>query len=329
MGLMKLLRLFWRLLRYRVAVMLILFMLLAAAIHGTLGLHPWQFGIAAVALALSYVSATSSNDLADRKIDAVNHPTSYGRPLITGGAQPKDMWLLFGVASAGSVGLASLLGYRVGEVLALSILINILYSLPPARLSYRTFLAPLVLGVAYVGIPYLLALTVGRSDFDRQDTGWLAGLYLMFVGRIILKDFRDRTGDAKYHKPTFLLRFGKEATCIVSLTGLSIGGLLLVLQTRHTLWLATIVLLYLFSIAIMLGGLLQAPVGRHEQLYIGVGARMGNGLLITLLTALLLRSSGALAPTQLVVTAAVASLFFGNYISFLRHPEAATIGYKG
>ena len=45
-------------------------------------------------------------------------------------------------------------GPAASGIMLLSVVIGALYSLPPARLSYRTFLAPLSLAAAYVGIPY-------------------------------------------------------------------------------------------------------------------------------------------------------------------------------
>jgi 4-hydroxybenzoate polyprenyltransferase len=326
---MRILWLFWRLLRYRVAVMLVLFMLLAAAIHQVITTCPWALTVAALALACSYVSATSSNDLADVKIDAINHPDSPGRPLITGQATTREIRLVFALASVAANTLAALINLPSGLLMLTSILLNILYSLPPARLSYRTFLAPLILGVAYVGIPYALALTATDISFTGYDRVWLAGLYLMFVGRIILKDFRDRQGDARYRKPTFLLRYGKRAACLVSLIGLTAGGALLIWQSRQPVWLAAIIAAYLASIAIMLRRLWQAPVGREEQISIGVGARMGNGLLITLLAFFSLQASHASPAMQAIITLAVSTLFFGSYANFLRHPEAAMLGYKG
>lgn len=326
---MRIVWLFWRLLRYRVAVMLILFMLLAAAIHQVITTCPWALTIAALALAASYVSATSSNDLADVKIDAINHPDSPGRPLITGQATNREIRFVFVLTSLAAISLAETINRRSGALMLISILLNVLYSLPPARLSYRTFLAPLILGIAYVGVPYGLALTATNRRFASYDLLWLAGLYLMFVGRIILKDFRDRKGDARYHKPTFLLRYGKKATCLVSLTGLSAGGSLLIVQCRQPAWLAAVVVVYLLSIAGMLRRLWRAPAGREEQISIGVGARMGNGLLITLLAFFSLQASRASPAMQALVTLTVSGLFVASYANFLRHPERATIGYKG
>ena len=326
---MKILSLFWRLLRYRVAVMLVLFMLLSAAIHGGLSKHAWELALAALALALSYVSATSSNDLADKDIDAINHPNSAGRPLITGRAQTKDMWIMFAIASVLAIGLAAMINITAGVVIGASILINVLYSLPPTRLSYRTFWAPLILGVAYVGVPYVLAMAVTNTSFAASDLLWGAGLYLMFIGRIILKDFRDRKGDAKYHKPTFLLRYGKAATCSFSLAGLLGGGLIVVWQTHQTAWLALVVAAYIASMLLMLKRLQAAKEGKDEQLSIGVGAKMGNGLLITLLTYYVLQETTATPSFKMLIVLLLTAMFFGNFLSFLRNPEKAVVGYKG
>ena len=83
----KLPRLYLVMLRYRVAAMVALFMLLGAAQEGRLepGLRHL---LAALALASSYVSATALNDLADEEIDRVNHPRDAGRPLVEGAIQP-------------------------------------------------------------------------------------------------------------------------------------------------------------------------------------------------------------------------------------------------
>ena len=66
-------------LRYRIAAMVALFMLLGAAREGRLELGP-RYLLAALALASSYVAATALNDLADEAIDQVNHPRDAGRP---------------------------------------------------------------------------------------------------------------------------------------------------------------------------------------------------------------------------------------------------------
>ena len=326
---MKMLTLYWTLLRFRVAVMIVLFMLLGAAWHGGLTSIDALVLLMVLALASSYVSATSVNDIADREIDEINHPGDRGRPLVTGAARTADLWVLFVVSSVLAVALGLAAGPGAAGIMLLSVVIGALYSLPPARLSYRTFLAPLTLAVAYVGIPYWAGVVVVGESLQTADLPLLTALYLLFAGRIILKDFRDREGDAAFGKPTFLLKYGKRATCMASLCALSAGDALLIASLADRWWLAALVQLYIVSIAIMLFRLYRVSSSKDEQLSIGVGARMGNGLLVTLLGTLILSNQGADWTTQFIFGLALTALYTLNFIDFLRHPERAIIGYKG
>ena len=326
---MKQLRLFWHLLRYRVAIMLILFLLLSLSLHQKLTTNLAIIILGCISLALSYVSATSINDIADARIDAINHPKSIGRPLITGEAKKSDLIILFSLASIGALIFALFINWWALLIIGCSILINVLYSLPPIRLSYRTFLAPIILGVAYVGLPFMLGIVISKSSLNLNNLLWILGLYIMFIGRIILKDFRDRKGDSKFHKPTFLLKYGKTATCVFSYIAIIIGGSLLIAITYKKIWLSIIIALYIISIIIMLRRLQLSPEGEQEQLSIGVGAKMGNGLLITLLCAFALEQSGVNSKTTILITSFLTLIFVANYINFLINPKSATIGYKG
>jgi 4-hydroxybenzoate polyprenyltransferase len=326
---MKMLTLYWSLLRYRVAVMIILFMLLGAAWHGGLTSIDAPVLLMILALASSYVSATSVNDIADREIDEINHPGDKGRPLVTGAARTADLWVLFGVSSVLAVTLGVAAGPGTAGIMLLSIAIGALYSLPPARLSYRTFLAPLTLAAAYVGIPYWAGVVAVGERLGTSDLPLVAALYLLFAGRIVLKDFRDREGDAAFGKPTFLLKYGKRATCLTSLCALCAGDAFLVASLAHNWWLAALLQLYVASIVIMLYRLYRESSRKDEQLSIGVGARMGNGLLLTLLGALILSNQGAVWATQFIFALALTALYLLNFMDFLLHPEQAIIGYKG
>src|SRR5215210_5764384 len=179
---MKLLALYWSLLRYRVAVMIILFMLLGAAWHRGLTTIEAPVFLMIVALASSYVSATSVNDIADKEIDEINHPGDRGRPLVTGAARTRDLWVVFSATSVLAVSLALADSLNAAGIVLLAVVSGVLYSMGPVRLSYR----------------------------------------------IILKDFRDREGDAAYGKPTFLLTYGKRATCLASLGAICAGDALLI-----------------------------------------------------------------------------------------------------
>jgi 4-hydroxybenzoate polyprenyltransferase len=326
---MKMLALYWSLLRYRVAVMIVLFLLLGAAWHRGLTAIDASVLLMIFALASSYVSATSANDIADREIDEINHPGDKGRPLVTGAARTADLWVLFGVSSVLAVALGLAAAPGAAGIMLLSVVIGALYSLPPARLSYRTFLAPLTLAVAYVGIPYWAGVVVVGESLRTSDVPLMTALYLLFAGRIILKDFRDREGDAAFGKPTFLLKYGKKATCLASLCALCAGDALLVASLADSRWLAALLQLYIVSIAIMLYRLYRSGSRKDEQLSIGVGAKMGNGLLVTLLGALILSNQDADWITQFIFGLALTAIYMLNFIDFLRHPERAVVGYKG
>ena len=62
----------------------------------------------------------------------------------------------------------------------------------------------------YVAVPFLVGSFSVRATIGWQQLGLLAGLYLGFVGRIVLKDFRDLKGDALVGKRTFLVRHGRR-----------------------------------------------------------------------------------------------------------------------
>ena len=327
---MKLLVLYWRLLRYRVAVMIILFMLLGAAWHGGLTTTDRSMVLMTLALASSYVAATSVNDIADKEIDEINHPGDEGRPLVTGAARRVDLWMVFGASSVLAVALPLAISPAAACITGLSVVIGVAYSLPPLELSYRTFLAPLTLALAYVGIPYWAGVVVGGGRLQIFDLPPMAALYLLFAGRIVLKDFRDRAGDAAYGKPTFLLLYGKRATCLVSAGAICAGDALLVAALAgRGWWVAALLQPYVAGIMLMLLRLYRAKGRRDEQLAIGVGARLGTGLLATLLGILVLANHGADSITQLAFGLALMALYTLTFVDFLRHPDQAVIGYKG
>ncbi len=313
-------------------VPLILFMLLGAAWHGGLTTIDLPVILMILALASSYVGATSVNDIADREIDEINHPGDRGRPLVTGAAGSADLWMVFGLSSVLAVALPPAISPAAAGIMGLSLVIGVVYSLPPLKLSYRTFQAPLTLAAAYVGIPYWAGVVVGGGSLQISDLPLMAALYLLFAGRIVLKDFRDRVGDAAYGKPTFLLLYGKRATCLVSAGAICAGDALLVAALAERgwrWWVAALLQPYVASIMLMLYRFYRVNGRRDEQLAVGVGARMGTGLLATLLGIMVLANYGADWITQLAYGLALMAFYTLNFIDFLRHPDRAVIGYKG
>jgi tricorn protease-like protein len=95
------------------------------------------------------------------------------------------------------------------------------------------------------------------------------------------------------------------------------------------LWLAVLLQPYVVTAAIMLYRLYRVETRKDEQLAIGVGAKMGNGLLATLLGAVVLVGYGADQITQMTFVLALLAIYMINFVRFLRHPDQAVIGYKG
>ncbi len=313
-------------LRYRVAAMIALFLLLGAAREGPLDIGlPYLFAV--LALASSYVAATALNDLADEQIDKVNHPLDAGRPLVEGTASRRELLVLHFVASVAALAAAAALGVRAICLIGVALLLSQIYSARPIRLSYRVAGAPLALGIAYVLVPYGLGIAAAGGTLRHAWSLLAAALLLLFCARIVLKDFRDREGDARFGKPTILLRFGKDATCAASLCALVAGDVVLALALPPAL--ALVVQPLVLAIAWMLRALRRANDGHAEQVAIGIGARTGNGLLLCVLAGLVVRANGASELEAAVLAAGVAAVFCLSFLSLVSHPDTVTIGYKG
>ncbi|MDP9023359.1 MAG: UbiA family prenyltransferase [Actinomycetota bacterium] len=317
-------------LRYRVAAMIWTFLLLGAASFDGLASLDARYAWAALALAGTYVAATTVNDIADRDIDLVNHPRDRGRPLVTGAATVGDLVAVHAVGATVALLSAAVVGRAASAIVVASLLVGYVYSIGPIRLSYRTYLAPLALAVAYVVMPFSLGLVVAGADGIRGDEALLAAaLYALFLARITLKDFRDREGDARYGKPTLLLRFGKSATCVVSFTALVAGNVMLVLALRPALLLGIVLEGFVAAIAAMLHTLWRAGDARSEQVAIGLGAQLGNGLLLLVLGWLALGGRGATDAERGLFAATITVLFASNWLVLRSRPDEAVIGYKG
>lgn len=310
--------------------MLILFLLLGIAVHQKITIFSFNYIWATIALASSYVAATTINDIADKKIDSVNHPSSKGRPLITGEATERDLYIVHFLSVFIVLIFSWLIGIKAIVILALSLLINYIYSLPPFKLSYRTHFAPLILSVAYVFVPYWLGTVVTNSTIQKQESLFIIGLLLIFFGRIILKDFRDRKGDALYGKPTFLLRYGKSATCGISFISIFSGNILmfagLPIKNIIVLFLLEV---YFIAIFFMLYKLWKKDKSEDEQTAIGIGAKMGNGLLLTVLGFFVLLEYNAPNQMQILFITVIVAVFLSNFFMLISRPNYAFIGYRG
>jgi 4-hydroxybenzoate polyprenyltransferase len=283
---------------------------------------------ATAALFASYAVATSLNDIADVDIDRANGLRDASRPLATGAASVADLRRTVAVAASAAVAAALPLGAAGVAVLGLSLAVAVAYSNAPARLSRRWTVSPIALTVAYVAVPYWLGIVVAHDRWRSVDLALLAGLCVLFFARIILKDVRDRLGDARYGKPTMVLRLGKGPTCALSIAGVIVGSALIVLAIAPPPWIVAAIAVDAGAVVWMLLRLRRVEDLRAELVTIGTAAKAGNVILISVVAWLLLTAQGA-APAQasmlvMVVTAAAAA----GFVSLAVHPERARVTYK-
>ena len=312
-------KLFVKLLRPKVAVMLALFVCLGMASTQNSVVVSWQFVVLLGVLAAWYVNATSVNDLADEKIDAINLKTAAGRPLVDRTASRTKVVAMAVMSGLVAVVLAYCIAPRYALVILGGVVLSAMYSLPPFRISYKGILAPLLLPVGYVVVPFVGGYMISDGMLDVR---LLAACYVGFIGRIILKDFRDIVGDKKYGKRTFVVRHGKSATCLASLAAW-IGANVLFARAiplsvwllLQPLWLLIVHGLYMLS---------RARSFRDEQVIIGLMARLANGILIASL-AYLLVDAGSGTPVAGVISA----IFSTAHLYALRQFSDITIAYKG
>jgi 4-hydroxybenzoate polyprenyltransferase len=216
--------------------------LLLLALSGAIGLAVAGRAddVVAVARLLTVVTAfvvyaVCLNDLADLEIDRVNLPGDRRRPLVTHAAAARDVRLMAAGAAVVTASAAATQGFASLVLGVAGLAVATAYSLPPFRLSRRGVVAPLVLPALFVGLPFAMGVLAGRA-LHAADLALLAALYVGFVGRIVLKDFRDVVGDRLFGKRTFLVRHGRRTTCVLSASCWAVGSALLVVATPGVTW---------------------------------------------------------------------------------------------
>ena len=240
------------------------------------------------------------NDLADEQIDRVNGDT---RPLAAGKATTATFRGIAVAAGALSVLGAALLGGRAVAVVVSGIALSLAYSLRPIRLSDRGALTALLLPFGYVTVPFLTGLFATGATFTKSSAIVLAGLYVGFIGRLLLKDFRDVRGDALFGKRTFLVRYGRGPTCTLSAGCLLASNLALLGVPGHNVAFTAVNLTLSAIAAVFVGELVPTIDRRREEWLVSAIAILGRGMLVSVLVHL------SLARTKPVFAAILLSAF--------------------
>ena len=259
------------------------------------------------------VHANSINDWSDREIDRINLRTAGDRPLVTGDISQGRFWLLHVLSALVALALAAFYGPRVWWVTLAVLVVDYAYSLPPLRLTNRPLLSPLLLAASYTG--YSLAIGVGAAAPSSGYPWSLAGaLSLGFVARLLLKDFRDVSGDRRHGKHTFLIRYGARAT--VRASGLCAAGAAVWLAVLSEWSPGVVAFLGLATVSgiVWLERLPESEPSRQERL-VRMIARAANYSLVVFLAHLLGQHQPNLTPDEWLViplvTAAMLVLLLG------------------
>jgi 4-hydroxybenzoate polyprenyltransferase len=277
---------------------------------------PARLGVVLVIVFAFVLCSVACNDLADERIDRVNLATG-SRPLVTGMATRRDLRLVAAVAAAVALGVGGSLGPVPFAVTAAGLALGVAYSLPPVRIADRGAIASLTLPACYVGVPYLLGYTSAGVGFDAPAALTLAGLYLGFVARLLLKDFRDVRGDAMFGKRTFLVRHGRRVTCAVSAVAWVSGTALLVLATPDPGFAAATAVLAVATVGLVRRLALETHP-RREELLVSALAVLGRGTLLNLLAELGVSHALWSQPATAVLLAALTASTLGAAGTMLR-----------
>ena len=262
--------------------------------------------------------SVACNDIADEAIDRVNLPGQ--RPLAVGALGRTEFAVIGAVSGVVALGASATLRWQAVIVTAAGLAISAGYSLRPVRLADRGAVAAMVLPACYVGVPFLIGIFAARGFVRPNDLLLLATLYLGFIGRILLKDFRDVRGDALFGKRTFLVRHGRRWTCAFSAGCWTVGMVtLLAAVHRPTPALAIGYLGCLAGVLWLLGKLAAAPGGRRDECLISAIAIIGRGVILLLLAHLSMIQAGWTGPRYLLVIGALAVLTAGLAATMARH----------
>jgi 4-hydroxybenzoate polyprenyltransferase len=320
-------RLLARMMRPRAAMTMWIFMVIGLARHAGATISI-DLLMATIALLASYAVATSTNDIADVEIDRANGLRDANRPLATGAATIGDLRWTARIAATGALVAAVPLGPDGLGVIGFCLAVDVAYSSAPAMLSRRWTLAPVVLTVAYVALPYWLGIVVAHDRWRPFDAPLVGGLCVLFFARIILKDVRDRLGDAAHGKQTLLLRLGKGWTCVVSVAGAVLGSAIITVAIAPPPAIVAAIDLETAAIVWMLIRLRRTTDRTVELVAIGTAARAGNGLLIAVVAWLLLSAQGVDPAQASLVVAVLTAIVGAGFLGLALHPERALVAYK-
>jgi hypothetical protein len=197
------------------------------------------------------------------------------------------------------------LGWPGVAVTSAGLAFALAYSLEPIRLSRRGAVASLTLPLGYVAVPFVLGDLAAGGRVRPADVAVLASLYVAFIGRLVLKDFRDVRGDTLFGKRTFLVRHGRRRAVAVGAAAWTLGSAGLVVATGPTVAMAFAVAALTAATGVALLGLARSSSARRDEALVAAAAILGRGTLTLVLAHGAVRSLGWSAASSAAVLGAI------------------------
>jgi 4-hydroxybenzoate polyprenyltransferase len=260
--------------------------------------------VALVVVGAWMLFSVAVNDLADEQIDRINLPADADRILVSGRATRSHVRAIAIAAGVVALGGAAVLGRTSVIVVGCGLALAAAYSLPPFRLSSRGALTSALLPLGYVTVPYLVGAFSAGATHTRLHPVLLAGIYLGFMGRLALKDFRDEQGDRLYGKRTTLVRHGRTRTCLFSACFWSAGAVVAIGGLPSRVGTTAAMVAYMLVVVAMLADIAGDADGVRDVANIAAIATIGRALVSTAIIQLATAMNGWSVLDQNLVVAA-------------------------
>jgi 4-hydroxybenzoate polyprenyltransferase len=299
--------------RFKILITCYLIVLIGSLSNGAVSLPAgWAF----IILVAWYINAASTNDYADREIDKINLKGAKNRPLLDSHI-PRGSIITVQVTSALiSIFISAIYGVSAIILTVIILGLNYAYSFWPFRIKDRAGLPQLILPLAYVAYPLSLGYWSTHSD---QAYPWLlaGGLYLGFVARLFLKDFRDVIGDKKFGKNTFIIQYGNHATCFASWLFATLSLAVLSYVTDFSIGIVVIFLIGHIAVTRLLFKIAHTKKIKDQVELVLVIAKVANVSVVSLLAFFLSRAylESSMADIILPFIVGISLLFFIMYKS--------------
>ncbi len=250
------------------AVTVSLFALIGSLSSG-IGISTLHLVILLLLPMLNYMASTAVNNYYGVDSDKINMPFAAH---IEGRVTQNNILKFFITIYTVSLIISFFMGMSVFIMNIVFCAWGFLYSGPPTKFDRKNIFGTFWLGFGTVFIPALFGVVVATNTLQHSLTlfQFLITFSVLLSFIIIVKDFKDITGDKKSGKKTFAIAVGVKRATLISIAGVAVFGFLTILHILSifgsklamvsTLFIAAILLIEIKSIN-------EKEVECYEKLY--------------------------------------------------------------